>query len=265
MKNCKNCKKVIVEECDAELCPFELPSRCVIEEKAYSCIGFLAGKRQSEFNKKIVDFVCALEQATTCTKISSDDTCCGNLEDKLVSDSIDFTVTRSNLGCEKLKLEAKGFVKVSADDTCAGYLEDKLSSASLNIIKVDDEGCESLSIETNDWSYASITLSSPWTSFFVTPQYGTQDTTSVKLRGVLSYPSGVNAPLAATVGTLPVGFRPEVNQIHTFVINDATSGELVPATINIGTNGVIEVSADKKATTPMGVFFVSLDPIFFTT
>ncbi len=154
-----------------------------------------------------------------------------------------------------------GKVKTSNVDTCFDYLGNKIESNTLDITTPNTAGCNKTAIETKDWVYANITLTSPWTSFIITPQYGTQDGKSVKLRGVLSHPSGISTLTSIPVGTLPVGFRPSVSTYYTFVIND-TSG-LVSASISISTAGLITVDVNAFAT--MASFLVPLDLVFFTT
>lgn len=57
---CNECNKVTVQECDSELCPFELSSDCVIVPKL-ECIDTKEGEKLTEVLSKMDEAICQVD------------------------------------------------------------------------------------------------------------------------------------------------------------------------------------------------------------
>jgi hypothetical protein len=177
-KNCTNCDPVYIEKCDKDICDIEVPANCVIVNEKYPCIGVnTKPTKLSVFLQKLVDYLCNLVLESSCTvAVSSDDTCCGYLEDKFVSDTLDIETETDENDCQKIRLEY---------NNCG-----------------------------LDWQ--NITLNLPFTSVTTIPpapavqtaQYAVDNCGKVHFRGSFLIPNGTDTSIDSLFFTLPSGARP---------------------------------------------------------
>jgi hypothetical protein len=177
-KNCTNCDPVYIEKCDKDICDIEVPANCVIVNEKYPCIGInTKPTKLSVFLKKLVDYLCNLVLESSCTvAVSADDTCCGYLEDKFVSDTLDIEIETDENDCQKIRLEY---------NNCG-----------------------------LDWQ--NITLNLPFTGIATTPptpavqiaQYAVDNCGKVHFRGSFLIPNLTDTSVNSIFFTLPVGARP---------------------------------------------------------
>ena len=221
---CDECGTLEVQ-CDGEY----IYTDCVKSNVALDCINTAVGATQTVVNQAIVAKLCNIDQSCTAS-ISVNDNCCGYLEDKIVSDSLDIT-TESTSGCEVLRIEEKCWTWNSVLDNGSsdGRFKSKWENYSAN--------------GGTDYQDA---------------QYSDVKECIVKLRGTV-YNSGWQ-PSELTLFTLPVGFRPSKNR--RFSVNVTFCNDIKPGYIIISTNGDVTAYFNNSCSSSLTTI-LSLDSISF--
>lgn len=241
-KNCKNSYYVNEEsnignplcqgDCDPDIdCDGNvILANCVTITANLACSGAVAGESVQEALELLDAKVC--ETTTNCTvSVTEDDTCCGYLSDKLVSNnqSIVFTVVTSESGCQKINAEVNP------------------SALTWN----------NLNLTTN--------FSTSFTPTYQTPQYSDPDGLGrIWYRGTFRLADGITLTsggiLSVITATLGVNYRPAF--ARTYFNGKAGQNGTVPLQVLFLNNGNIQVkntsgvTADAKSIISLDGFFL---------